>query len=180
MSTRPSPTQTFLADTLPIELSNEETPHFDRADLDQLTNLASPRKRIWLAFAYFLIAVGIGVAATLAWQSYNDAARDAIAPAAALKAISADLDALRWSVDRIANNTANNQEQMTQSIDQLAAQLAAVQEQVTRDATGFQTLQQYVPDKIWTSAPRPSATQMSKPGLRSSQTPIPLTPAKNP
>ena len=173
MSTRPSPTQMFLADSLPIKLSNEETRHFDPAGVDQFTNLPSLGKRIWLAFAYFLIAVGIGVAATLAWQSYNDAAREAIAPAAALKAISADLDALRWSVDRIANNTASSQEQMTRSIDRLVAQLAAIQEQVTREITGLQTLQQYVPNKISTPAPRPSATQISKPGLRSSQTPIP-------
>ncbi len=180
MSTMPSPRQAFLAESLPIELSNEEARHFDPVNVDQFNELPVAGKPIWLAFAYFLIAVGIGVAGTLAWQYYNDAAREAIAPAAALKAISADVDALRWSVDRIANDTASSREQMIQSIDQLAAQLAPVQDQVTREVTGWQALQQYVPDKSSTPAPRPSATQTSKPGLRPSQTPIPLAPAKNP
>jgi hypothetical protein len=183
MSAKPSPTQAFLAQSLPIELSNEETCHFDPANVDQINELPVARRPIWLAFAYFLIAVGIGVGATLAWQYYNGAAREAIAPAAALKAISADVDALRWSVDRIANDTASSREQTTQSIDQLAAQLAAVQEQITREVTAWQALQQYVPDKSSTPAPpapRLSATQTSKPGLRPSQTPVPLAPAKNP
>src|SRR5215470_9912397 len=93
MSTTPGPKRLFLTDSLPLGPSNEETPHIDSADMDQFPDVPTLDKRTWLRFAYFLIAVGIGVAATLTWQSYNDAVTETIAPAAAFKAISADLNA---------------------------------------------------------------------------------------
>jgi len=115
-----------------------------------------------------LITFCIGVAVTLAWQSYGDAAREmiansypqlgwlasqaavaqtapnTIAPTTSspdpreLKAMSADLAAVR------------------QKVDQLAAQVAAGQEQMARDfATKLQAAEQDIVDKI--SAPPPPA-----------------------
>ena len=92
---------------------------------------SSPRKRALFAIARFLVTCCIGVAGTLAWQSYGDAARGMIAsssprlgwlapqaapvvqtdPAASagpspdlnqLKAISRDLAVVRQSVDKLA------------------------------------------------------------------------------
>jgi hypothetical protein len=125
----------------------------------------------------FLIAVAIGVAATLTWQSYNDAVRETIAPAAALKAISADLNAVWQSVERVANNVATSQEQMTRSVDQLAAHVATGQQQITREITALQTVEQQVLEKI--SMGQASATT-AKPVLRPSRGSTALTPARNP
>ena len=48
------------------------------------TGRPSLGKRASLAFAYYLIVFSVGVAATLAWQTYGDATRQLIAPAASL------------------------------------------------------------------------------------------------
>jgi len=78
-----------------------------------------------------MIVFSVGIAATLAWQTYGDAARQLIAPAASipdqqqLNAISLDLDAVRRSIDGLAiaigTSIATSQEQITRSVDQLAA-----------------------------------------------------------
>src|SRR6267154_2177076 len=66
------------------------------------------RKRTSLAFVYYPIVFSVGVAATLAWQAYGDAARHLIAPAVSapdqqqLNATSLDLDAVRRSIDGLA------------------------------------------------------------------------------
>jgi hypothetical protein len=108
-----------------------DDPPLHPTELDLVPSMrSSPRKRA-LALARFLITFCIGVAATLAWQSYGDAARGMIArssprlgwlapqaapvvrtvPAASagsspdlnqLKAISRDLDVVRQSVDKLA------------------------------------------------------------------------------
>ena len=173
VSATPSPKRLFLEDSLPLEPSNEETPHIDLADVDQST--ATPDKRSWLSFAYFLISVGMGVAATLTWQSYNDAVRETISPAAALKAISADLNAVWQSVERIANNVAVGQQQMIRSVDQLAAHMTTSLEQITREITALQTLEQQIFDKVSVD---PASATMPKPGPRPSR--ASTAPAKNP
>src|SRR6516162_3943521 len=96
----------------------------------------------------FLITSCIGVAATLGWQSYGDAAREMIAssypqfgwvapqPASApsdqqqLNAMS--LEAVRQSIDRIATGFAAGQEQIARSVDRIAPSIVANQEQITR------------------------------------------------
>jgi len=134
----------------------------------------------------FLITLCIGVAATLAWQSYGDAAREMIAnsypqlgwlapPAAVaqtgpdtivpttsspdpqeIKAISVDLAALR------------------QRVDQLAAQLAASQQQMARDfATKLQAAEQDILDKISAPPLQPAAAPVRKPA----SPPLQLAPA---
>jgi len=50
-----------------------------------------------LAFARYLIAFFIGVAATLAWQSYRDATREEM-----ITATPASLDLVRQSLDKLA------------------------------------------------------------------------------
>jgi hypothetical protein len=175
VSATPSPKRLILGDSLPLEPSNEETPHIDLVDVDQSTDVPTPDKRSWLNFAYFLISIGIGVAATLTWQSYNDAVRETIAPAAALKAISADLNAVWQSVDRIANNVAISQEQMIRSVDQLAARTTTGLEQITREITALQTLEQQIFDKV---SVEPASATTPKPVPRPSR--ASTAPAKNP
>ena len=123
-----------------------------------------------------LITFCIGIAATLAWQSYGDAARemlansspqlswlapqaavaqtapDAIAPATSsldpqqLKEMSADLAAVR------------------QKVDQLAAQVAAGQDQMARDfAAKLQAAEQDIVGTI--SVPSPQPTTPRRPAV---------------
>jgi hypothetical protein len=143
------------------------------------------RKRTSLAFAYYMIVFSFGIAATLAWQTYGDAARRLIAAASStsdqqqqLNAISPDLDAVRRSIDGLASgigtSIATSQEQTTRSIDRLAAGL----EQMTHEIAKLQAVEQFVLHKNSESPlhPAPAPTPMPRP----SQAPPVLTPARNP
>jgi len=162
MSALPSTTQSeFSADSLPVN---------------------SLVKRPLHTLVRFLITFCIGVAATLAWQSYGDAARkmvansypqlgwlapqtepvaqnapNVIALAASatpspdqlqLNAMSLDLDTVRQSIDRIANNMATSQEQITRSVDRIAARVAASQEQLTRSVDQLAVSQAWMTREI--------------------------------
>ena len=143
-------------------------------------------KRTSLAFAYYPIVFSVGVAATLAWQTYGDTARQLIAPAAStpdqqqLNGMSLDLDAVRRSIDGLAisigNSIATSQEQTTHSIDQLTAGL----EQMAHEIAKLQAVEGYVLYKNSDPPPRPAPPQVAKPVPRPSQSPIALTPARNP
>src|SRR5262249_55975834 len=120
-------------------------------------------------FTRFILTFGMGVAATLGWQSYGDQAREMISntypqlgwlapqPAAAhaavapatpspdpqeLKAMSLGLAAVRQSVD----------------------QIAARQDQITRDITAqVQAVEQDILNKISAPPPRPDAAPVRRP-----------------
>jgi hypothetical protein len=92
MSAMPSPAQSELSESRPAQSEFSEgslpvRPPAERPALraDDLKNdrFSSGRrsfaKRAPLAFVRFLITFGIGAGATLAWQSYGDAAREMIA-----------------------------------------------------------------------------------------------------
>ena len=141
-------------------------------DLDRLPNkLSSLRSRASRFIGRFLIAFCIGVAATLAWQSYGDAARAMIAssspwlgwlapPAVPIAQIapadpSPDQEQLKAVLFSLAG--------VRQRIDQIAAQIAAGQDQITRgqerttvDITKLQAIEQDILDKISAPAPRPT------------------------
>src|SRR6266853_1123316 len=103
MNAMSSPTQSeFYAGVSPIE-----APAVSPADLknDRSPNgRQSPRKRALRTFSSLPIAFCIGVAATLAWQSYGDTAREMIANAH---------PQLGW--------LAPQGEQLTRTVDQLTA-----------------------------------------------------------
>jgi hypothetical protein len=128
MSALPSTTQSeFSADSLPAN---------------------SWVKRSSLALARFLITLCIGVAATVAWQSYGDTARAMIAnsfpqlgwlaPQAELVAQGAP-DAITLAAPAIpspdqqhSNVTLPDLDTVRQSIDQITSNMASNQEQITR------------------------------------------------
>src|SRR6266436_299623 len=180
MSTMPSHTQPeFSAASVLVKPSVETVAgHPAKVKNDQLTTRRpSFGKRASLAFAYYLIVFSVGVAATFAWQTYGDAARQLIAPAASapdqqqLNAMSLDLDAVRRSIDgraiSIGNSIATSQEQTTRSIDQLTAGL----EQMTREIAKLQAVEQYVLYKNSDPPPRPAPAQARNPISRPSQAP---------
>jgi hypothetical protein len=189
MSTMPSHTQPeFSAASLLVKPSVEASAgSLAKVKNDQLTtSRPSLGKRASLAFAYYMIVFSVGTAATLAWQTYGDAARQLIAPAASapdqpqLNAMSLDLDAVRRSIDGLAISIgtaiATSQEQTTRSIDQLTAGL----EQMTHEVAKLQAVERYVLYKKSDPPPRSVPAQVPKPVPRPSQTPIALTPARNP
>jgi hypothetical protein len=166
------PTKSSVGPNLqPADLKNDWFP----SERPSLANRASR------ALARFLITVCIGVAGTLAWQSYGDAAREMIASAS---------PQLGWlapqapPVARTAPDVAAPTPPAASSADQqqlnamslgLAAvrqsvdQLAAGQEQMTHDITKLQTTAQGILDNIAAPPPRPAGATARKPA--------PLTPA---
>lgn len=135
----------------------------------------SSGKRVMLAFAHHVIVLFAGVAATLAWQTYGDAARHLMARDAStpdqqqLNAVSVDLDAVRRSIDGLAislgTSIATSQEQTTRNVDRLAARL----EQMAREIAKLQAVEQYVLYKNSEPPPRPAFGQAPKPVPRPPQ-----------
>jgi hypothetical protein len=173
MGAMPSRAQSELyKGLLPVELSIE-APAVHAADLenDRFANeQPSFGKRASRPLARFLITFYIGVAATLAWQSYSDTARQIIASlspqlgwlaprAAVAQTVPDTIEQMTRSVDRIVTAS---QEQMTRRVDQLAAG----QEQITREITKLQTIQQYILYKS-SEPPRPAPSPTPKPATRS-------------
>src|SRR5712671_708417 len=202
MSAMPSPAQSgFSEGSLPVKPS-VEAPAIRPADLK---NDRSPKRRrslgmrAPLAFARFLITFCVGVAATLAWQSYGDAAREMmantspqlgwLAPQAApvtqdasdpvAPATSAppspdqqQLNAVSLDLDAMRQSVeriAAGQEQITRTVDQLAAG----QEQMAREISKVQAIGQYMLYKNPDPPPRPAAgaAPAPKPVPRQSQAP---------
>jgi hypothetical protein len=131
-----------------------------------------PRKR----FSRFLIAFCIGVAATLAWQSYGDAAREIIASsfpqlgwlapqAAAAQVAPATIAAATASLDQQELKAVSlGLAAVRQRVDQFAAQVAAGQEQMTRDFTAkLHAVEHDILDKISAPTSQPAAAPARKP-----------------
>jgi len=175
MNTMPSSTQSeFFAASLLVKPS-VEAPVVRPADLknDQFLNGWSWLGKLDpLAFTRYMMALFIGVTATLAWQGYGDATRGPAAPSPdrqQLNAMSLDLDAVRQSVDQIATSFAASQEQMKRSVDQLAA----AQKWMTHDFNGkLQAVEQNILDKISMPPPRPAPAPARHPILRPSHAPM--------
>jgi hypothetical protein len=174
MGAMPSPAQSRLyAGLLPVEQSVEAlAAHAANLKYGRRPHAQSPlAERASRTVARFLITFYIGIVATLAWQSYSEAARQFIAglsprlawlapPTASSQAILDPVDEITRNVDRIV---AASQEQMTRSVDQLAVgqeeitrtvdQLAASQEQIAREMIKLQAISQYGPNKELPSRP---------------------------
>jgi hypothetical protein len=125
--------------------------------------------------ARFLITFCLGIAATIAWQSYGDRARGIIAnlspqlgwlaPQAALaQTAAATTAAASPSVDQQEFKAISlNLAAVRQRVDQLAAQVAAGQEQVTRDFTmKLQAAEQDILGKLPAAPPQPAAATSAR------------------
>ena len=186
MNAMPSPTtqSEFSEGSLPVK-PPVEAPAIRPADLK---NDRSPKRhrslgmRAPLAFTRFVITFCFGVAATLAWQSYGDAAREmiansspqlawlapqaapaqntpyAIAPSAS-GASSPDqqqLGAVSLDLDAMrqgVDRIVASQEQMTRTVDQVVAG----QEQMAREINKLQAIEQYMLYKNSEAPSRPAA-----------------------
>ena len=173
MNAMPSPTQSKrYEDLLPLEVSVEELAVY-AAHLknDRFANgQASHGKRASRPLPGFVITFGIGVAATLAWQSYSEAARQLIAslspqlgwlaPQAAVAQTAPDtVEQITRNVDRIVTTS---QGQIMRNVDQLAAD----QEQTAREISKLQAISKYVLSKNSEPPPRPALPPTPKSGTR--------------
>ena len=154
-----------------------------RSSIDATIMRPSLAKRALRELVRFLVVFGIGIATTLAWQSYGDTARamiansspqlgwlapqtppvastapEVVAPAAAA---SPDLQQLVLGLASVR-----------QSVDQLAAQLAASQGQMGSEIAKLQADQQKITHKLSAASPRPAAAPAPKP--------TPVTPPPSP
>src|SRR5882757_4045471 len=154
MSSMPSPAQSeFSEGSLPVK-PPVEAPAIRPADLK---NDRFPKRRqslgmrVPLAVARFLITFCVGVAATLAWQSYGDAAREMIAnsspqlgwlapQAPVAQTIPNTIEQIVTRiVDRIVTNIVATQEPIARAVDELTAG----QEQLTREIVKLEAISQY-------------------------------------
>jgi hypothetical protein len=127
------------------------------------------RQASW-GFTRVLVAFGIGISATLAWQSHGDAAREIIAER---------YPQLAWLAPRSPTaapvpvaqpvGSADPQEIKTVSLGlaavrQQVGQLTASQDQITRDITmKLQAAKQEILDRISTLSSQPAAPPARKP-----------------
>ena len=137
-------------------------------------------KRVSRGLIRFLIIFCIGVAATLAWQSYGDAAREMVASSSpqlgwlappALAQIAPEM------VAPTAPATASPDEQQLRAMSlalaavrQSVDQLAAGQQQMAGDIAKLQEAEQDILSKISAPPPRPAAAAAPP------RKPVPLTP----
>lgn len=175
----------------PVDANFERLPRDVHALVDGMTrptDRRSKRPSLVARGARALVIFCIGVAATLAWQSYGDAARVVIAnssprldwvapqvaPVAQIAPVAqTEADAVAWAVSAAPSldppqlkEVALGLSAVRQSVDQLAAQVAATQQQIAGDIAKLQA-------EISAPPPRPAPAPARKPLL----TPLPLTPA---
>jgi hypothetical protein len=139
-----------------------------------------------------LIIFCIGIAATLAWQSYGDAARDVIASSYPQLGWLAPQTAAAATAPEMISPAAPagisdsgelkslliNLAAVRQSVDQLAAQFVAGQQQVANEIAKLKATEQEVFDRInSTPPPRPAAPPTRKPVSVAPQS-APETPAR--
>jgi hypothetical protein len=184
MSAILSPTQTEFSTASPLVTPSAEAPAARPTNpkSDQLPDKSWRGGLTPLDFARDVTALLIGVAATLAWQTYGDTARHMIVAAAssrdqhAFNAISLDLDAMRQSVNGLATSIAINQRQIIHNIEQLSAG----QEEMTREIGKWQTVEQSLLYKNPDAPPRQAPAAAAKLILRPSQASTAVSPSQTP
>jgi hypothetical protein len=166
----------FYKGLLPIELT-ADAPAVFTADVknDRFAGgQPSPSEETSRPLSSILISFCIGVAATLTWQSYSDAARQIIAtwspqlgwlaPQAFAPQITPNTveQLITRIADRIVTSIAATQEPIVRTVDQLTAG----QEDLTREIIKLEAISQYSLSKDLESQPRPVHVRTLKPGTR--------------
>lgn len=141
----------------PLErLSNERLPlglGQRRNDWPPPSKRPSLRKRSLRVLARYLITLGVGVSATLAWQSYGDAARQAIADSSPVLGWLAPAAPLVQVVSDEITPAVPATPSLRQSVDQLTTML----QQMAGDIATLQATQQAILRKVSPPPRQPSA-----------------------
>jgi len=204
MSAMPSPAQSEVSEGSRPVRPPAETPALRPDELENDRSSSGRRslaKRAPLAIVRFLITFGIGVGATLAWQSYGDAAREMIAnsspqlawlapPSASIAQNAPDSIApdatgapttSAASPDQQLSAVSLDLDAVRQSVDRIATsqeqitrtvdQLVAGQEQMTREIARLHAIEQYILYKNSETPSRPAPALAPRPAPRPSQAP---------
>jgi hypothetical protein len=135
----------------PFYSSNPSSPKSQR----QVTSRQPVGRRVGRTVSRFLIAVFIGVGATLSWQSYGDAARRAIAaraPAlAVLLPVPAATSPTSADPDQQLGMVASSLDGIRRSVEQLAAK----QDQMVQNIALLRAVEDDIREKVSSAAPSP-------------------------
>ena len=171
MSSIPSPTQSEFSPNRRAIPSLELSARHDLKTAQVLSESLSLKRRAPRAIFRFLIVMCLGIAATLGWQSYGDAAKVIIANSS---------EQLGWLAPApveqasdittpiaVAASSSNIEELKTMSLGltimrQNVDQLITGQEQMAREITKLQATEQDVLQKISEPPPKPSAALVPK------------------
>ncbi|HEV7463038.1 MAG TPA: hypothetical protein VGN85_03905 [Methyloceanibacter sp.] len=167
---------------------------------DRSERLPPRRRRPLRALFRFLLAVGIGVGGTLAWQAYGDMAREMAAaaypqelgwltpltPPAKPAAATAPAPATPATVGSAAPVASPDQQQLAavsrsladvgRKVEELAAQVASSQQQMAGDIARLQASDQDIVAKLAAPPPRPAP----RPAPPHKPAPLALEPAAPP
>jgi hypothetical protein len=169
------PTETSVVPTMPRSHQAKKEPSSRKRPAPEIRD---PR-----SVARFLVAICIGVIATLTWQSYSNAARQLaagsssplgslaaeISPGMMVRAAFAvvpssdqpDFVTLRQGIDRLATS----QQRISASFLELASaqdQLASTQQEMMRDITRLQQTERHVVSIVSVPLPRPAPIEMRR------------------
>ena len=166
------------------------TSPFEFPDDRPITGRPSRRRPASRGFARFLVAICIGIAGTLAWQSYGETTKQIIAKRApelgwspeAKQAIASSIEWLGWTKSRSLENTSSqtvapkaptapslDPAQVQQMVQNLAAlremiqQLTAGQDQTRREIDKLESAVVEILMKIPEPPPQPPAAPARKP-----------------
>jgi hypothetical protein len=172
--------------------SRELTESFgdEKIDPAALAVLRSAQPSLGRRVARSLIIFCMGVAATLAWQSYGDATREMIAssyPQLGWLAPETVGAASPEMTSRIARATTSDSQELIepvlanlaavqQSVDQLAAKFVASQQQMARDIAELKAVEQENSDKISSASSAQPATTSARPATAPARKPAPGPP----
>jgi len=148
-------------------------------------------RRIFRTLARFIIAVLIGIGATLAWQSHGDAAREmVVARAPSLGWLLSVSTTKSPAVAATAPDPVQQLEPLASNLDVVrrsVEQLAAKQEQMAQNIATLQALEEDIRQKVSSPPPSPSQQAASipqykppQPRVQSSSVPRPPPPAGPP
>jgi hypothetical protein len=152
-------------------------------DLDRISRKPPVRRRMSRAIIRFLVTFGLGIAATLAWQSYGDTARDIVAASSPQLAWLAPQAAplAATAPDTVAPATpaapAPNLEQFNTmlrglvAIGQRVEQIAAGQQQMADEITRLRADQRDIVQKISAPPQNAAPAQMAAPPPRPAAVP---------
>jgi hypothetical protein len=148
-------------------------------------------RRIFRTLTRFIIAVLIGIGATLAWQSHGDAAREmVVARAPSLGWLLSVSTTKSPAVAATAPDPVQQLEPLASNLDVVrrsVEQLAAKQEQMAQNIVTLQALEEDIRQKVSSPPPSPSQQAASipqykppQPRVQSSSVPRPPPPAGPP
>ncbi len=148
-------------------------------------------RRIFRTLTRFIIAVLIGIGATLAWQSHGDAAREMVVARAPLLGWLLSVSTTKSpAVAATAPDPVQQLEPLASNLDVVrrsVEQLAAKQEQMAQNIATLQALEEDIRQKVSSPPPSPSQQAASipqykppQPRVQSSSVPRPPPPAGPP